>query len=81
MLVFRMITIRLEMPVVRATEDAFDLLLSQLFLSVIFNIRAYFQHSPKAVSIFFSSFARNEVSSTTCFTGLSSPMVFLAHTS
>lgn len=62
--------ISLEMPVLRATSGAFDLLLSQLFLSFLFNIREYFQHSPKAVSIFFFSFAWNDVSIVTCFTGL-----------
>lgn len=66
MLVVTMITISLEIPVVRA----FDFLLSHLFLSFLFNIREYFQHSPKVVSIFFSSFAWNDVSIVTCFTGL-----------
>jgi hypothetical protein len=53
MLVLTMIAISLEIPVVRAIAGAFDLLLSQLFLLFLFNIREYFQHRPKAVSIFF----------------------------
>jgi hypothetical protein len=70
MLVLTMIKISLEIPVVRATAGAFDLLLSQSFLLFLFNIPEYFQHSPKAVSIFFSSFAWNDVSIVTCITGL-----------
>lgn len=70
MLVLTMITIRLEIPAVRATAAAFDLLLSQSFLSFLFNILEHFQHSAKAISIFFSSFAWNDVSIVTCFTGL-----------
>jgi hypothetical protein len=81
MLVLTMITISLEIPVVRATEGAFDLLLSQLLLSFLFNIREYFQHSPKTVSILFPSFAWNDVSTATCFTRPASPTLFLAHTS
>lgn len=65
-----MITISLEIPVVRATAGAFDLLLSHLFLSFLLNIREYLQHSPKAVRIFFSSFEWDDFSIVTCFTGL-----------
>jgi len=65
-----MITISVEIPVVGATAGVFDFLLSQLFLSFLLNIREYLQHSPKAVSIFFFSFAWNDVSIVTCFTGL-----------
>jgi len=73
-----MITISPEIPVVRATAGDFDLLLSQLFLPFLLNIREYLQHSPKAVSISFFFFSVEWLFNRNVF---HRPTFFLAHTS